>query len=429
VDKAVEAQIAKASKPWVQYELNGANLRRSPLVSDGIDECLDAYIARAVSELRGHADLSSSEQIVYTACHGVGYPFVARMFQAFGLPPVVPVDEQTLVPDPDFKTLPKPNPEEHGAMDMAVAKAKACGARVLVANDPDADRLGAGEIDSETGEVRLFTGNEIALLFADYLLTRHPVGSRSHLAMVASTVSSKILASMARVEGFVFRETLTGFKWIARGAAELEAEGKTVVLGYEEAIGFMLGSVVHDKDGVTAAAVFAECAAYWRAPENGGESLSQRLAGLYRKYGAHLEHNGYLSLSSKSTPLNVIFEAARNEGMPARLGECRVIGVRDLTIGTDSAQPDGMALLPADESTQFVTFSCRSPLVDGDGNAMDDVRISLRGSGTEPKCKFYSELRCSEDDERSGLGMSILKGAVEDAIALVLKPDVNGLTL
>jgi phosphomannomutase len=429
LDKVIEAEIVVESKPWIKYNLDESELRKSPLVSDVTDECVAAYIESASASLRGDFNASLSDPVVYSACHGVGHPYIAKMFAAFGLPSVIPVDEQTLQPDPDFSTLPKPNPEEEGALDMTIAKAKSCCARVFIANDPDADRLSAGEIESKTGQVRIFTGDEMSLLFADYLLLRHAEVNRSNLAVVASTVSSKRLASMARAEGFEFHETLTGFKWIARRAAELEVDGKTVILGYEEAIGFMLGNKVHDKDGVSAAAVLVECAAYWRMPENGGNSLLQRLDLLTTKYGSHLGHNGYLSLTSESTPLEAIFSAARGAGMPTYLGECKVAGVRDLTKGTDTAQADGRARLPTDDSTQFITFSCRSPLLDGDEESLDDVVISLRGSGTEPKCKFYSEIRCSQESARTGVGLSILRRAVNDAIDTLLKPDINGLSL
>jgi phosphomannomutase len=447
--KRIEACMRR--KPTERYELDETRLRSSPLVSDLTDACLDAYIAVA-AKLRSRPvqENAKSRPVVYTALHGVGYPFVVRLFEAFGLPPVVPVDQQTLAPDPDFPSVAKPNPEERGgkwlyswhrppprsaevrsdwchvrclqALDMAIQRAKGCNATVVLANDPDADRLGVACVDSGTGSVRILTGNEIAALLADFLLLHCPAEKRGGVAMVRSTVSSKMLASMAQKEGFTVMETLTGFKWLSEGAARLAADGKVCLLAYEEALGYMIERGVRDKDGVTAAAVFAELAGHWEAQ---GRTVGQRMDELYDIYGHHLSHNDYLTITAESTPLAEVFDRARERGMPTVLGRCKVASVRDLTTGTDSAQPDNVALLPKDESTQFLTFTCRSPLLDGEpSTALDDVTISLRGSGTEPKLKWYSEIRVPSAAQRS-VGLELLKEAVDDAIRRIVQPELN----
>lgn len=423
-DRKIESAIRRESRPWADYSLDEQRLRMFSNVQDPTDECMQAYISQASSGLRWRSRERNSTvaPAVYTACHGVGYEAIKLMFHAFGLPPVLPVEEQTLEPDPDFPTLPKPNPEEAGALDMAIAKARACGARIVLANDPDADRLGAAELSPDGRDVRVFTGDEIALLLTDYILARYD-GDHARLGVVASTVSSKMLRSMAQTEGFSFREELTGFKWLSKGADDLRQEGKTVVLAYEEAIGFMIGDTVNDKDGVTAAAVFAEMAGYRHEQ---GITLQARLETLWRKYGYHMSCNGYLRIPHSATPLPEIFDKARARGLPTSLGGCSVVSVRDLTKGTDTGKPDGTAALPADPKSQFLTFTCRSRLSEGNASS-PDVVISLRGSGTEPKVKHYAELRCEEKVAKDGSGQALIDAVVRDAIDQVLRPSENGL--
>lgn len=401
------------------FDLNETRLRSSHLVSDCTDECITAYMSVGKSlKSRSEDENRSAPAVVYTAMHGVGYPFICKLFEEFALPPVIPVEEQSLEPDPDFKTVAKPNPEEDGALDLAVAKAKEHGVPVVIANDPDADRLGAACLDSG-GDFRVLTGNEIAALFADYLIQQVPAPERSTIAMVRSTVSSRFLSRMGEVDGFQVVESLTGFKWLSYEAEKIEKDGKVCLLAFEEALGYMIRNGVKDKDGVTAAAVFNELYGFWAAQ---GCSLPQRLDTLNEIYGHHLSFNGYLSLSVESTPLEAIFGAARARGMPKILGKCRVCAVRDLTQGTDTSQSDGKAILPSDSSSQFLTFTCSSPLGD---SAAEDLTISLRGSGTEPKVKYYSEIRVSESEKQAG--NAILREAVESAITSILQPKENNL--
>lgn len=426
-DSDIESAIRDNPRAWTDYNFDLAYLRSLPLVTDPTDECLDAYISEATEKLHwvSDQDNSTTRRLVYTACHGVGYSYLSRLFSSFKLPEVIPVEEQTLFPDPNFPTLPKPNPEEHNALSLAISKARESGAQLVLANDPDADRLGAAELDLQSGDVKIFSGDEIALLLADFMLLRHKHDKNS-VAVVASTVSSKILLSAARVEGFQFREAKTGFKWLSHEASRLRAQGRNVILAYEEAIGFMVGDVVLDKDGLTAAAVFAEMAGYWSAR---GKTLRDHLPELYKQYGYHLSCNGYLEVTESSTRLNVIFDNARSDGFPDRVGQCDVVSVRDLTLGTDTSQPDGRSVLSADPKTQFVTLTCQSPLASESSAAHADTVISLRGSGTEPKVKYYAELRCDEMHATNGLGQTHLRNAVRDAIEKILKPSENKLKL
>ena len=191
--------------------------------------------------------------IVYTAMHGVGRDQVVGVLARAGFPPLHIVAAQA-DPDPDFPTVAFPNPEEPGALDLALAEAARVKPDVLIASDPDADRLGAAIPDGDG--YRALRGDEIGMLLGDHVL-RHTSGSDR---LVATTVvSSTMLSKMAAAAGVHYAETLTGFKWIARAA--LDRPGTRFVFGYEEALGFLVGDVVRDKDGISAALVLAELTA------------------------------------------------------------------------------------------------------------------------------------------------------------------------
>ncbi|KAI0561793.1 Alpha-D-phosphohexomutase [Gracilaria domingensis] len=379
VAKKVELVIRDCQRPWHSYAISDQQL---PLLPDPYDDITEQYFSAITSALYNPIPDVNHHKIVYTACHGVGTPFVAEIFRRFQLKPFIPVEQQC-TPDPNFPTLPFPNPEEKGALDLAIETAKQNDARIVIANDPDADRLGIAEIDAH-GSVRVFTGDEIAALIADYLTT-NLYKDLSECAVVASTVSSKILASMARERGFQFREALTGFKWINKVALDLQSEGKTPILAYEEALGYnVTRNIVCDKDGVSAAAVVGQMVSMIY---NANTTLQGRLGELLTECGSHISKNGYYRLSDSSPAAPEIFESARKRGLPTTLGSATVKSVRDLTYGTDTAEENGVARLPGDTSTQFITFRCSVP----SGNHDDcPLIIHLRGSGTGKLHRFFN---------------------------------------
>lgn len=197
--------------------------------------------------------------ITYTAMHGVGCKFVVRTLAVLGFPTLNLVKEQ-VDPDPEFTTVAFPNPEEgKGALKLAMETADRADSKFILANDPDADRLAIAE-KQPNGEWKIFTGDEIGTIFAYFLFQTHKRNNDdvSKMAMSASTVSSKMIKKMAEVEGFRFEEVLTGFKWIANKAIQMDSEGYKTIFSYEEAIGFCMGGLVRDKDGVSAAAVISQ---------------------------------------------------------------------------------------------------------------------------------------------------------------------------
>ncbi|XP_064000179.1 glucose 1,6-bisphosphate synthase isoform X2 [Pogoniulus pusillus] len=355
-------------------------------------------------------------RFVHSSFHGVGHHYVQEAFRAFGFVPPIPVPEQQC-PDPNFSTLSCPNPEEGEAvLELSLRLAEQEGARVVLATDPDADRLAVAERQQDASW-KVFSGNELAALFGWWLFScwqqRAPPGaSRANLYMLATTVSSKILRAIAQQEGFQFEETLPGFKWVGNRAQELLGMGMEVLFAFEESIGFMCGTSVLDKDGVSAAVVLAEMASFLHAQ---GLSLAQKLSQIYDRYGYHLSRTCYF-LCQPGTAEG-IFERLRNFGGPGRYpGHCSafaILHLRDLARGYDSSQPGGKAL-PG--GSQLLTFTF--------GNGAE---ASLRRSGTEPKLKLYAELCARPGHSARSQLEAELQQLLEALVEEFLQPAQNGL--
>lgn len=308
---------------------------------------------------------------VYTPLHGVGAAVLPGLFEEAGFDPPALVAAQAR-PDPDFPTTPFPNPEEPGALDLALADAEQARADLVLANDPDADRLAVAVPAPAGGGFRVLTGDELGALIGDHLMATTAGADR----LVATTVvSSSMLSALAEWYGVAYVETLTGFKWIAR-AARLRP-GHRLLFGYEEALGYAVSTVVADKDGLSAALVVADMAA--RAKHEGG-SLPERLDALEALVGVHSTAQWSLRLpGSDAMEVMASLMAHWRSAPPSRLAGLQVTEVRDL------AQGDGE--LPASDVLVL--------RLSGLG------RVVLRPSGTEPKLKAYLEATsgpCSLED-------------------------------
>lgn len=317
--------------------------------------------------------------------HGVGHEIfdaVARHHQWQYV--VVPEQRD---PDPAFPTVQFPNPEEKGALTLAMRTADLHGLSLVLASDPDADRFSvAVKID---GSWRQLTGNEIGFLFAQYVISETPKQDLHKTYLVNSTVSSQILAVMAEKEGFHFQDTLTGFKWIGNKAIDLKNQGFLVPFGYEEAIGFMF-DIVNDKDGISAAVMFLQMYSKWFMDE----SPADRLAKGYEKYGYCKECNGYYKVDvAKVAEIFNRFRDTYEGNQPKTLGPFTVTYWRDLTLGYESSTPDNKSVLPQDAKSQMITGVMREQREEGagEGEGVKTVRFTIRGSGTEPKLKLYIE--------------------------------------
>ena len=260
-------------------------------------------------------------RIVYTAMHGVGLPSIREVLTCHGYTDFHPVAEQA-DPDPDFPTVAFPNPEEPGAMDLSLKLAQEIQADLILANDPDADRLCVAVPDGEG--FRVLTGNDVGILLADELLA---YGAYNHPLVATTIVSTSMLEKIADHYGAAYRETLTGSKWIAERSIVHQADGGDFVVGFEEALGYSVGHVVRDKDKI-AALLLADIAARCR---NNGISLLERLESVYRRHGLHLTKQVSLKRPGESGQAEIaaIMERFRNDP-PEDVAGKTVVRRRDL---------------------------------------------------------------------------------------------------
>ncbi|KAJ5918119.1 hypothetical protein N7454_010494 [Penicillium verhagenii] len=328
------------------------------------------YATSTVSKWR---ELSS---FIYTPLHGVGGLVLPDVCSSLGVVDFVPVRLQA-APDPEFPTVKFPNPEESGALDLAIQAADQEGRTLIIANDPDADRFAAAE--KVNGEWFLFTGNHMGVLLGSHILdsldsSKNP----SQTTFLTTTVSSGMLGKMAKSKGAQFQETLTGFKWMGNVARDLERTGKTVPFAYEEALGYMFPAVCYDKDGITAASVFLVAHAKWRSQ---GLTAQAKLHQLFAEFGHHETLNNYFRSPSSDLTLELFRGIRSGSFLSTReFGKYKILRWRDLTEGFDSASSDNKPDLPEDATSQMLTLWLEG-----------GVRFTIRGSGTEPKVKFYIE--------------------------------------
>lgn len=312
-------------------------------------------------------------RVVYTAMHGVGGKLARQAMAEAGFTDFFAVPEQ-FEPDGNFPTVRFPNPEEKGALDLATALAEKQAADLVLANDPDADRLAVMARDA-AGNLRMLTGNELGVLLGHFLLSQKP---GPNPLVITTIVSSAQLKSLAASMGAAYEETLTGFKWIANRALQLAPEGKRFLFGYEEALGYTVGTVARDKDGIGSALVAADMAAWCKAR---GTTLLGYLEEVQRAHGLFVARQANFTLpgASGAAAITAVMKAFR-DSPPAAVGELLVEAVNDYQLQTRRAGgKSSKLLLPASNVIAY-------ELAGGS-------RVTLRPSGTEPKIKFYFELR------------------------------------
>ncbi|HEX2782126.1 MAG TPA: phospho-sugar mutase [Ilumatobacteraceae bacterium] len=335
-----------------------------PLIEWLDDSHVQAYLS-AVTRVRLRPDVDGVP-VAYSAMHGVGGDVLVAAFDRAGLPTPFVVAEQQQ-PDPTFPTVSFPNPEEPGAMDLLLAQAVACNAAIALCNDPDADRLGAA-IPTPEGGWRRLQGDEIGWLLADHILG-HTTGDDR--LVITTLVSSSLLSKMAAAYGVHFAETYTGFKWI--GHTVLSRPELRFVLGYEQALGYLVCDRPLDKDGITAAVLMAEVAALAAAE---GVTLQQRLDAINDRFGRHV----MADMSVKMPPVDGIAAVERLRVKPPT-----EVGGRTVTNVEWFAEAGLLRLQLGSE-----------------------LRLQLRPSGTEPKVKLYGE------------GIGVDPGPALEALSLLL---------
>ena len=361
-DAEIEKRIADLG-PLTQIPVAPAG---SPLITRHGDEIAQAYLA-AVVAVAGSADGPAVDlNLVYTPMHGVAGRLMLRALRlaGFAAPHVVAAQAE---PDPDFPTVAFPNPEEPGALDLALADARRLGADLVVASDPDGDRLAVAVPDRASGAGRgggsgwrVLTGDQVGALLGASLLDRSAGQAAPEARLVASTVvSSTLLSKIAAAAGVRYAETLTGFKWIARAADGVP--GARFVFGYEEALGYAVGDVVRDKDGFGAALAMLRLA-------EGAKSAARSVLDIYddleRAHGVHLTSQLTLRTADQAQVMSRLRAAP-----PEAFGGEAVSGLTDLAAGSGT--------VPRADVLIF---------------RLADGRVVLRPSGTEPKIKCYIEI-------------------------------------
>jgi len=357
-----------------------------------LGEDMDRRYVEAVTELsflRGDPALKDL-RVVYTPLHGAGLQPVRRVLEAIGVEQLRVVAAQA-EPDPEFSTVASPNPEEPAALALAVAEAEAWDADLVIATDPDADRMAAA-VRHEGRYVQL-TGNQCGAILLDYLLSRMREAGKlpGNGAVVKTVVTGELGAAVARHSGLDVLNTLTGFKYIGEKMEEFERTGsRTFVFGYEESCGFLAGRYARDKDGVLAAMLVCEAAAWCRAR---GLTLVRQLERLQERFGFYAE-----SVESRAFPgrsgmerMASILKRWRREP-PDRLGDCRVKAAVDYLEGVDG--------LPKENAIRF--------LLEEEGSW-----VCIRPSGTEPKIKVYVSAR-GDHAEQAADRLKKLKAAVAE---------------
>jgi phosphomannomutase len=322
------------------------------------EEVISEYVSRTSALAPRPGDL----KIVYTAMHGVGTETIQRVFNHAGFATLILVDEQC-TPDPDFPTVAFPNPEEPGAIDLALKKARDFGADLVIANDPDADRCAAAINDPKVGW-RMLRGDELGIVFGEWIARSNPSGSFAN-----SIVSSSALRKISGHYGVDFQEVLTGFKWIAKI--------ENLAFGYEEAIGYAVDSDnVNDKDGISAAIFLAQIAMDLKRD---GLTISDLLNQVWERHGFH----GTEQISIRVTDMSAItlLLAGLRSNPPREIAGRAVESIDDLAAPKDGLPPtDGLRIWLA-----------------------GGIRIIVRPSGTEAKMKCYIEVVTATSDESQKL--------------------------
>lgn len=370
-DKNIIAEVMKIT------DISMVNRKGNDDLLEMLDEKFDEIYLAKVMELslspkliKKHKNLS----FVYTPIHGTGGQLMPKLFAKVGIKNFYPVEEQ-MITDGNFPTVVSPNPEEHAAMTMALDKAKAINADVVLATDPDADRVGVA-VKNDEGEFILLNGNQTASILTYYILTRwEELGKlKGNEFIVKTIVTSDILIKIANKFHVKTYDVLTGFKYIADKI--LNKPEEKFICGGEESYGFLVGDFVRDKDAIITCFMLAEATA-WAAEQ--GKTLYQILKDIYKEFGVYRDK--LVSLTKKGISgieeiKKIMLEFRKNP--PKSIVGSRVNEIRDYKLGVSkdlNFGVDTIINLPKSDVLQFFTE--------------DGIKVSVRPSGTEPKIKFY----------------------------------------
>lgn len=375
-DKNVIIEAQKITDPTqVKFDGDHSNIE---IIGEEVDKAYLAEVKKvslSPEAIKNHKDI----KIVYTPLHGTGAMMVPRCLKEYGFTNISMVEEQS-TPDGNFPTVVSPNPEESAALEMAITKAKTIGASLVMATDPDADRVGIA-VKDDKGEFILVNGNQTACLLTYYLITKWKENNKltGKEYIVKTIVTSELMADLASKNNIEFYDVLTGFKWIADIIRKNEGI-KTFIGGGEESYGFMIGDFIRDKDAVSACAIIAEIAA-WAADQ--GKTIYDILIDIYLEYGFYKESLISVVRKGKSGAEEIqqmMIDFRSNP--PKTINRSKVVLIKDYDLSKEfnlTTSTESSIDLPKSNVLQFFTE--------------DGSKISVRPSGTEPKIKFYFSVK------------------------------------
>ncbi len=373
-------------KSMRQNELRDAHLLQ--LVGEDVDQAYLAQLATVTVQPELIKKVAADFTLVYSPLHGTGKMLYERVFRQAGLTKIQVVPEQAIL-DPEFATTPFPNPEFPKAFELAEALGKKTGADLLIATDPDADRLGAA-VRQPNGDYHLLTGNQIAALMVNYLLEAYQAQGKlpADGVIVKSIVSSEFPAKVAAHYNIETRNVLTGFKYIGEQIEQMEVTGQGHFLfGFEESYGYLVKSFVRDKDAMQAAVLLAEVAAYYREK---GLTMYDGLQSLYREFGHFQERTvsfDFEGLAGQEKMAQVMTEFRQNP--VSAVADVAVTRVEDYQAQTATLADGTVSKLALPKANVLKYYLA------------DETWIAVRPSGTEPKIKLYFGVVA--DSEAAGL--------------------------
>ena len=380
--------VRQVENPLAVDVVTKEELEQSALF-EWIGEAVDAaYLEEIKSVSVNPALLSNTKDlsVVYTPLHGTGLMLTKRALDQAGFTGLQVVSEQA-VPDGDFTTVKSPNPEEAGAFEYAIRLGEETKADVLLATDPDADRMGAA-VRQPDGTYQVITGNQIAAILLDYLLFAHQKAGTlpTNAAAVKSIVSSELPTVIAEHYGAKMVNVLTGFKFIAEQIKNYEeTNAHTFMFGFEESYGYLVQPFVRDKDAIQAVLLLTEVAAHFKSE---GKTLYDGLQALYEKYGYFLEKTISITVQGLEGPAKIkaLLDGLRKE-VPSNFGGIKVALAQDFAVN-QQVDAEGIVSeigLPTSNVLKYI-------LEDGSW-------IAVRPSGTEPKIKFYMGVKSTSQEE------------------------------
>ena len=380
--------VRQVENPLVVEVVTKEELEQSALF-EWIGEAVDAAYLEEIKSVSVNPDLLSNTKdlsVVYTPLHGTGLMLTKRALDQAGFTGLHVVSEQA-VPDGDFTTVKSPNPEEAGAFEYAIRLGEETKADVLLATDPDADRMGAA-VRQPDGTYQVITGNQIAAILLDYLLFAHQKAGTlpANAAAVKSIVSSELPTVIAEHYGAKMVNVLTGFKFIAEQIKNYEeTNAHTFMFGFEESYGYLVQPFVRDKDAIQAVLLLTEVAAHFKSE---GKTLYDGLQALYEKYGYFLEKTISVTVQGLEGPAKIkaLLDGLRKE-VPSNFGGIKVSVAQDFAVN-QQVDAEGVVSeigLPTSNVLKYI-------LEDGSW-------IAVRPSGTEPKIKLYMGVKAATQEE------------------------------